>query len=92
MRGEATTTESIKDAERILGIEVRRNRDKRVVYLTMTAKIEEVCKKLSIDISKVRHTPMPRYGYLVSESDLEKLQNEEDKRLLTKKRFMIIYV
>ena len=38
------TTDPIWDAEKILGMELKRNRVKRTISITMTAKIEEVCE------------------------------------------------
>ena len=85
LRGEATTTEPIKNAERILGMEIRRDIDNKVMYVTMQAKIEEVCTKLKIDFQRRRHTPLPYYGYVIHEADIEKLPSEDDKRILKSK-------
>lgn len=86
LRGQTTTTDPIEDAEKILGMEVNRCRESKVIYLTMTGKIDEVCNRFEVDKSKVRHTPMPKYGYILRDEDFEKkLTSDEDKRFLSKK-------
>lgn len=52
----------------------------------MTSKIE-VCKKFDVDAcNKVRHTPMPRYGYIIKDHDFEnKFLNKDDSIFLDNK-------
>lgn len=85
LRQLAKTTEPIQNARKVLGMELERDEENKVVLVTMTEKILEVCQKFNIaETERKRHTPMPARGYLVHESDLETL-SEEDRRPLNKK-------
>ena len=85
LRGVASTTDPIEDAENLLGMELRRHHGKRVIYLSMNKKIEEVCTKFEISKERRRHTPLPARGYLVNEYEYEEKLNIEDQRFLTKR-------
>lgn len=90
IRGQTTTTDPIEDADKILGMEITRCRDSKVIHLTMKGKIEEVCKRFEVDMTKIRHTPMPKYGYILREDEFEKkLTSAEDKRFLSKKEIKV---
>jgi hypothetical protein len=84
LRGETCTTEPIENAERILGMEIRRDFEKKIMLITMTKKIDEVCTKFDIHKERIRHTPMPNQGYLITDSDFEQISTT-DSQFLDKK-------
>ena len=71
------TTEPIWNAERVLGMELKRDRVKHTISITMTSKIEEVIKKFNIDVTKEKRIPMPQSGYIVKDYDFETMKDEE---------------
>ena len=79
------TTEPIWDAERVLGMEFRRMRDKRIIKITMTAKIIEVCAKTGIAPDDIKNIPMPLSGYIVKDYEFESMVNSEQAEFLDKK-------
>jgi hypothetical protein len=79
----ATTTEPIYNAQKVLGMELNRDLEKKIIKVTMESKILEVCGKFEIEKEKKRHTPMPGSGFIVHEEDLDEL-SEEDREFLDK--------
>jgi hypothetical protein len=83
----AQTTEPImidKEVVKVLGMELKRERDSRIILLTMTDKIREAAEKyLSNEKIKVWSVPMPTNGYVIRESEIE-LLNERQKRSLSR--------
>ena len=76
------TTEPIWDAERVLGMEFIRMREKKAIKITMTAKIVEVCTKTNVAQDDVKNIPMPLSGYIVKEYEFENMRNEEQAEFL----------
>jgi hypothetical protein len=85
IRDKASTTEPILNAEKVLGMELQRDYDRNIIYITMVKKIEEVCVKFGIEQEKVRHTPMPQRSYFIKEQDIVEKLPEEDRRALSEK-------
>jgi len=83
------TTEPIWDAERVLGMEFIRDRGKRVVKITMTGKICEVCQKTGIDLTRTKYIPMPQSGYIIKDYEFDSLLNKEDARQLSAQETMV---
>ena len=69
------TTPPEWDAERMLGMEFRRDRVKRVVMITMQSKIEDVCKKFDVDTKVEKYMPMPQSGYIVKDYEFDALED-----------------
>jgi len=71
------TLQKLTDPElngpRILGMEIRRDRDRRIVMLTMIERILDLGKQYPETIVKRRNVPMPKSGYLVKDYELEAL-------------------
>ncbi len=86
LRDKASTTEPIFNAEKVLGMEIKRDITKHIMLITMTKKIEEVCEKFQVDHTKIRHTPMATRSYIVKESEFEKLPEEETRFLNAKEK------
>ena len=78
----ATTTEPIKNAERLLGMIVKRDYEKSLVLITMNERIDDLVKKYPKAILRTRNVPMPTSGYLVREHEIEEHLSDEDKRFL----------
>ena len=76
------TTEPIWDAERVLGMEFNRVRNKRIIKITMTAKIVDVCSKTNIGHDDVKNIPMPISGYIVKDYEFESMKNLEEAEFL----------
>ncbi len=84
LREKATTTDPIEDANKVLGMQLTRNKEKKVIEVTMKDKIEEVCMKWDIqNTERKRKVPMPSRGYIVREEEFEEL-SEEDRIELDK--------
>jgi hypothetical protein len=54
------TTDPIWDAERVLGMEFTRDRNKHIIKITMTDKITDMCTKFEVDLSRRKDIPMPQ--------------------------------
>ena len=78
------TTEPIWDAERVLGMEFRRIRDKHIITITMTAKIIDVCKKTGIILDEMKNIPMPLSGYIVKDTEFDAMDNQDQSAFLDK--------
>jgi hypothetical protein len=74
----ATLSKPELNATSMLGVEVERDKEKRVIYVTMKRKIAELGDTYESKIKrggklKKRDVPMPTIGYIVREEELEKL-------------------
>jgi hypothetical protein len=78
-----STTEPVKNAEKLLGMELKRDFDRKIILVTMTKKIEELAAKYPDACKKRRSVPMPTNGYLVRDYELEEELSEALKRPLT---------
>jgi hypothetical protein len=78
------TTDPIWDATRVLGMELERDRQKRIIKITMVGRIEDTVKKLAIDPERKKHVPMPMSGYVIRDHEFEALRDQEDAQLLDK--------
>jgi hypothetical protein len=83
-RQHAQTTEPQWDAPVLLGIELERDREKRIITCKMTKKIDEICERCDDKIRKVKLVPMPQSGYVIGESKLDEL-GPEDAAFLSRK-------
>ena len=82
-RTHAQYTEPEKNASKFLGMEIERDRSRRIILIRLTGKIEELNTKYPHATRKVRNVPMPVNGYLVRDYELDGL-SETKKRLLNK--------
>jgi hypothetical protein len=74
----ATLSTPELNATSMLGVEVERDKEKRVIYVTMKRKIAELGETYAAKINrggklKRRHVPMPTTGYIIREDELDKL-------------------
>jgi hypothetical protein len=77
-RQKAATTEPIWNPTAVLGMEVQRDHDHKIIMLTMTARIEDLAKFCHIDdTTRKREMPMPPAGYIIAEEDYQKLSANE---------------
>ena len=76
------TTEPIWDAERVLGMEFIRMREKKAIKITMTAKIVEICNKTNVTQDDVKNIPMPLSGYIVKDYEFENMRNQDEAEFL----------
>jgi hypothetical protein len=81
-RQKADTTEPIWNPTNVLGMEIKRDEEKRTIMLTMTDRIQDLATFCHIDdTTRRRRMPMPPSGYIVTDEDYAKLP-EEEQRLL----------
>ena len=80
-----TTTDPVWNAEKILGMEFKRDRVKRTISITMTGKIEDVCEKLELDTTVEKRIPMPVSGYIIKDHEFESMRNQKDAQFMDKK-------
>jgi hypothetical protein len=78
------TTDPELNGPRILNMEIRRDRERRIVMLTMMERILDLGKQYPEAVVKRRNVPMPKSGYLVKDYELEALP-EHMSALLDKK-------
>ena len=67
------TTEPELNGPRLLGMEITRCKEKRIVMLTMLGRINDLGKHYPEAIEKKRNVPMPKSGYLVKDYELDSL-------------------
>ena len=84
-RSECDTTEPIWDAETILGMEFKRDREKKIIKITMSDKILDLSKRFDINTENTKQIPMPKTGYIIKEEDFQSLTNKEDNDMLCAK-------
>jgi uncharacterized membrane protein YkvA (DUF1232 family) len=81
-RQKASTTEPIWNPVNVLGMELKRHEESRIIMLTMTNRIEDLAKFCNIDSStRRRKMPMPPTGYIIAEEDYSKLPVNEQEFL-----------
>jgi hypothetical protein len=73
-RSIANTTEPNWNAGSILGVEIIRQRDEKILKCSMKSRIESLQEKFGTLGGKVSHIPMPGSGFLVNEEDYQSLQ------------------
>ena len=76
------TTEPIWDATRVLGMELERDRSRRIIKVTMSAKIAEACEKYSIDPDTRKYVPIPQSGYIIKDEEFEAMHPQEHSMFL----------
>ena len=67
------TTEPELNGPRLLGMEITRCKEKRIVMLTMLGRINDLGKHYPEAIEKKRNVPMPKSGYLIKDYELDSL-------------------
>ena len=67
------TTEPDKNACRLLGMEIDRDRPRKLITVRMENKITELVEKFPQAIKHPRNVPMPQSGYLVNDDDFSSL-------------------
>jgi hypothetical protein len=77
----ASYTDPELNASKFLGLELSRDRDRRIIMITMIAKIEELAAKHSHAIRKKRNVPMPVNGYIVRDHEIEALSDNKQRKL-----------
>ena len=82
-RTHAPTTEPIINADKFLGMEIERDRERRIILVRVQAKIMELCEEFWTEKGVKRNVPMPKDGYIVQEHEIESL-SPSMKELLTK--------
>ena len=89
----ANTSEPELNARAMLGLEVERNKDKRIIMVSMKKKIAELCELYSSDVMrrvedvypngplKTRKVPMPTVSYIVKDYEFEKMPEHKQRML-----------
>ena len=80
-RKHAKTDEPVLNAKLVLGMEIERNKDRRIILIKMQRKIDELAAKHLNQIGKKRNVPMPTSGYIIRDHEIENLSAYK-KRLL----------
>ena len=98
----SNTTEPILNAELLIGMEIERVRDKNIILVRMTKRIEDLVKRFPHAVLKEgtitedcpegkfkkRNIPMPSSGFIVKDYELDRLEDHK-KRLLAERRSKI---
>jgi hypothetical protein len=79
-----STTEPEWDAQTVLGMKLKRDREKCCISLNMSVKIEELAIQYDIPGTKMRVMPMPQQGYIINDHEFETME-ENLSRYLEKK-------
>jgi hypothetical protein len=80
-RGEAPTTDPVQNPSALLGMELVRLRDKRIILVTMCGRIDDLRARFPKAAAKTRNVPMPTTGYIVREVDFETLSPRKSRVL-----------
>jgi len=72
-RTHAPTTEPIINADKFLGMEIERDRERRIILVRVQGKIMELCEEFWTEKGVRRNVPMPKDGYIVQEHEIESL-------------------
>ena len=67
------TTEPDKNATRLLGMEIDRDRARKIITVRMQHKISELAERFPHAVKHPRNVPMPQSGYLVYDDDFANL-------------------
>jgi len=84
IREKITTTEPLVNPEKILGMNLERRKDRKLILISMKEKIEEVYTRFKerignyVALGRRRKVPMPTSGYVITDEEAEILK--EDKR------------
>ena len=70
------TTEPIKNPTEVLGMELNRDKDRKIIKVTMKKKISEVVTKYQ-DKLKKRNIPLPSDCYIIHDHEFEALHEEK---------------
>ena len=81
-RQHASYTDPELNASKFLGLELSRDRVRKIIKITMTAKIQELADKYNHAVRKKRNVPMPINGYIVRDHEIEAMSDKK-KRMLT---------
>lgn len=81
------TTEPAYNPAKLLGMELERDRAKRIIKVSMKAKIKELVEKYNIDKDKEKDVPIPKSQYIVKEYDYDdrKVVTETNAKMLDNK-------
>ena len=79
----ASTSEPVKNPAGVLGYEIERDRERKLIKVTNKAKINEVASLFPQATKHKRNVPIPTTGYLVHDSDFEQIP-ANDSAFLTK--------
>ena len=81
------TDDPVENASNVLGIEIERDKSRRIIMLRMQKKIDELVSKTRNLTGKPRRVPMPVAWYVVTDQDIDKLSTTK-KRLLDKNEIL----
>ncbi len=81
-----STTEPELNAPKVLGAEISRDRKRRLIFVKMEGKIDELNERFQISTWKRKNMPMPCQGYIVQTEDFELPQNEQVAAFLDDKQ------
>jgi hypothetical protein len=81
-----STTEPELNAPKVLGAEISRDRSRRLIFVKMEGKIDELNERFKISTWKRKSMPMPCQGYIVQSEDFELPQNEQVAAFLDDKQ------
>lgn len=86
-RDVTNTTEPAFNPTKLLGMELVRDREKRIIKVSMKGKIQELGEKYDLSNVKARSVPMPMSQYIVKEYDYDDRSKvkEVDAQLLNQK-------
>jgi len=68
-----STTEPIHNADTLLGMKIKRDREKKIISVSMIDRITDLEKKIPDAVIKTRNVPMPKSGYLIRDHEYDSL-------------------
>ena len=81
LRGVASTTQPIWNANAVLGMEIERIVEKKIIKITMKKKIIDTLAKFHVNTNKIRQVPMSTTSFIIKEQEFEQLSNDKSKYL-----------
>ena len=88
----ASTSEPVKTPAGVLGYEIERDRERKLIKVTNKAKINEVASLFPQATKHKRNVPIPSTEYLVHDSDFEQIPDNESAFLTTKKTDITLHI
>jgi hypothetical protein len=77
----AKTDDPVANKSPVLGMEIERVREKKLILVRMTKKIQELADRFPKSIERRRNVPMPTSGFVVREHEVEKLPENKRRKL-----------
>ena len=88
----AETDEPIQNSPLVLGMEIERDKERKIILVRMTQRIKELADKYPQATEKTRNVPMPMSGYLVRDYELDALPEKKKREATAEEKAMYMSI